>query len=101
VVYAVTQNGHLLALNATTGKNRWTANLDDKTSVSDTFRPSVADGVVYALNNTGVAYAFNAKTGALLWSRQSAGTLQSAPVTANGILYIGTESGGVEAFAAR
>jgi outer membrane protein assembly factor BamB len=57
--------------------------------------------VVYALNNAGVAYAFNAKTGALLWSYQSGGTLQTAPVIVNGILYIGTKSGGVEAFAAR
>lgn len=100
-LYAVTQNGVLLARNATTGAHLWTANLHDKGSVIDTFHPSVADGVVYALNNAGVAYAFNAKTGALLWSYQSGGTLQTAPVIVNGILYIGTKSGGVEAFAAR
>jgi uncharacterized protein YjbI with pentapeptide repeats/outer membrane protein assembly factor BamB len=100
-VYAVTQNGLLIAQNATTGAHRWTANLHDKGSVIDTFHPSVADGVVYALNNNGVAYAFNAKTGAQLWSYQSGGTLQTAPVIANGILYIGTKSGGMEAFAAR
>jgi uncharacterized protein YjbI with pentapeptide repeats len=100
-VYAVTQNGLLIALNAATGAHRWTANLHDKGSVIDTFHPAVADGVVYALNNAGVAYAFNAKTGALLWSHQSGGTLRTAPVIASGILYIGTKSGGVEAFAAR
>ena len=99
MLYAVTQNGLLIAQNATTGAHRWTANLHDKGSVIDTFHPSVADGVVYALNNAGVAYAFNAKTGALLWSYQSGGTLQTAPVIVNGILYIGTKAGGVEAFA--
>ena len=63
--------------------------------------PSAADGVVYALNTAGVAYAFDAKTGAQLWSYQSGCPLQTAPVIASGILYIGTKSGGVQAFAAR
>ena len=63
-------------------------------------RPSVADGVVYALNDNAVAYAFNAKTGARLWSYQAGGALETAPVVANGIVYFGTSSGGVEAFAA-
>jgi uncharacterized protein YjbI with pentapeptide repeats/outer membrane protein assembly factor BamB len=100
-VYLVTQNGLLIALNAATGAHRWTANLHDTSSGSDTFHPAVAGGVVYALSNAGTAYAFNATTGALLWSHPSGGALRTVPVIANGILYIGTKSGGVEAFAAR
>jgi eukaryotic-like serine/threonine-protein kinase len=100
-VYVVTQNGLLIALNAATGAHRWTANLHDTSSGADTFHPAVADGVVYALSNAGTAYAFNARTGALLWSHPSGGALRTVPVIANGILYIGTKSGGVAAFAAR
>jgi uncharacterized protein YjbI with pentapeptide repeats/outer membrane protein assembly factor BamB len=101
VVYAVASSGLLFAQNAATGAHLWSAKLSDKTPGNDTFHPSVADGVVYALSNAGVASAFNAKTGARLWSYQSGGTLQTAPVIANGILYIGTKSGGVEAIAVR
>ena len=100
MLYAVTRNGLLSALNAAAGAHRRTANLHD-TAGSGTFHPAAADGVVYALNSAGVAYAVNAKTGALLWSRQPGGTLRTAPVIANGILCTGTKAGGVEAFAAR
>ena len=56
--------------------------------------------MVYALNDNAVAYAFNAKTGARLWTHQAGNALVTAPVVANGIVYFGTRSGGVEAFAA-
>ena len=57
--------------------------------------------MVHTLNANGAAYAFNAKTAAQLWSYQAGNTLRAIPVIANGIVYIGTRSGGVEAFAAR
>ena len=88
------------ALNATTGALLW-SKLIARNSGSDTYRPSAADGVVYVLGANGVAVAFNAKTGARLWSYQAGSTLRAAPVVANGILYIGTRSGGVEAFTAK
>ncbi len=99
-VYAVAQSGILYALNAVTGARLWSASLNDKPAGSDKVAPSVADGVVYALNDNAVAYAFNAKTGARLWTHQAGNALVTAPVVANGIVYFGTRSGGVEAFAA-
>jgi uncharacterized protein YjbI with pentapeptide repeats/outer membrane protein assembly factor BamB len=101
VVYAVAQGGILYALNAATGALLWSKQLHDGTGERDTHGVSVADGVAYTLNANGVAYAFNADTSAQLWSYQAGKTLQATPVIANGIVYIGTRSGGVVAFAAR
>jgi outer membrane protein assembly factor BamB len=53
------------------------------------------------MTQNGLLIAQSAATGAQLWSYQSGGTLRTAAVIVNGILYIGTKSGGVEAFAAR
>jgi outer membrane protein assembly factor BamB len=100
VVYAVAQNGVLYARSAVTGAGLWSASLHDKTAGSDKVAPTVADGVVYALSDNAVAYAFNAKTGARLWTHQAGNALVTAPVVANGIVYFGTRSGGVAAFAA-
>jgi len=100
VVYAVTQDGILRALNAVTGVLLWSKQLHDSAGAHDTHGVSVADGVAYTLNANGVASAFNASTGAQLWSDQAGNTLQATPVIANGIVYIGTRSGGAEAFAA-
>jgi uncharacterized protein YjbI with pentapeptide repeats/outer membrane protein assembly factor BamB len=101
VVYAVTQDGILYALNATTGARLWSKQLHDGTGAHDTHGVSIADGVADTLSANGAAYAFNASTGMQLWSYRAGNTLQATPVIANGIVYIGTRSGGMEAFAAR
>ena len=55
----------------------------------------VSDGErLYALDNGGVLFAFDVKTGAQLW-HQTIGTIAKAsPVLADGKLYIGTENTG-------
>jgi outer membrane protein assembly factor BamB len=55
----------------------------------------VSDGErIYALDNGGVLFAFDAKTGQQLW-HQTLGTIAKAsPVLADGKLYIGTENTG-------
>ena len=101
VVYAVARSGVLYALNAATGTVLWSKTLHDGAGEHDTHGVAVAGGVAYTLNANGAAYAFNGKTGAQLWTYQAGDALQATPVIANGIVYIGTRSGGVEAFAAR
>jgi outer membrane protein assembly factor BamB len=55
----------------------------------------VSDGErIYAVDNGGVLFAFEARTGKELWT-ESLGTIQKAsPVLADGKLYIGTENTG-------
>jgi uncharacterized protein YjbI with pentapeptide repeats/outer membrane protein assembly factor BamB len=98
-VYAIDGNGVLHALNGATGATRWSATaLNDDGTPFDPYAPSVAGDVVYALSDSEVAYAFNAATGKKLWSYSIGNTLQSTPVVANGMLYIGTGTGGITAF---
>jgi len=54
----------------------------------------VSDGErIYIVDNGGILFAHDAKTGARLWE-QNLGTLQkSSPVLADGKLYVGTENG--------
>ena len=98
-VYAIDGNGVLHALNGVTGATRWSATaLNDEGTPFDPYAPSVAGDVVYALSDGEVAYAFNAATGKKLWSHSIGNTLQSTPVVANGMLYLGTGTGGITAF---
>jgi outer membrane protein assembly factor BamB len=54
----------------------------------------VSDGErIYEVDNGGILFAFDAKTGKQLWT-EKLGTLQkSSPVLADGKLYVGTENG--------
>jgi outer membrane protein assembly factor BamB len=54
----------------------------------------VSDGQrIYTVDNGGILFAHDAKTGARLWD-QNLGTIQkSSPVLADGKLYVGTENG--------
>jgi outer membrane protein assembly factor BamB len=96
--------GPLYAFNATTGATLWTATTDS----IDT--PAVANGIVYVGSYDGSSStlnAFNATTGAALWSAPT-GTFRtvnaynpynySAPVVANGVVYIGSGDGNIYAF---
>ena len=54
----------------------------------------VSDGErIYLVDNGGILFAFDAKTGKQLWT-EKLGTIQkSSPVLADGKLYVGTENG--------
>ena len=63
--------------------------------------PAVANGVVYIGSEDHKLYAYNARTGALLWSATTGGTIVSSPAVANGIVYVGSSDGKLYAYAAR
>ncbi|MBV8531314.1 MAG: PQQ-binding-like beta-propeller repeat protein [Candidatus Eremiobacteraeota bacterium] len=91
-VFVSGTNGVLYALRKSNGRKIWSTST---ASGHDYVRsaPSVANGVVYVIGggsggsgpNTS---AYNAATGALLWTSPSTiGTLYAPPIVANGILY--------------
>lgn len=96
VVYATAFDGHLYALNALTGARLWRFNLGS--TIPAAVSPAVANGVVYVTSPNEVAFAVNAQSGRELWSYSSGNLLQSAPVVANGHVYVGTGDGGLYAF---
>jgi outer membrane protein assembly factor BamB len=56
--------------------------------------PTVANGVVYfGEGNSGKLWAFDAKTGELLWSSAAGGNAFAAPIVADGMVYQGLWNG--------
>lgn len=51
------------------------------------------DGHIYTLNDTGIAYCWDARTGEEKWKVRLGGPVSSSPVYANGLIYAGNERG--------
>jgi outer membrane protein assembly factor BamB len=74
---------------------------DGSTTTAEATRSgiSIANGVVYISGYTDkTTYAFNAATGAKLWSAPLSGTGIVAPIVWNGHLYVGDMSGAIHAW---
>lgn len=85
VVYVSTSAEGLVALDATSGHEKWHYNPGAGLSHA----PAVAYGTVY-LTNRGTLHALDAQTGQERWQLQAGGDLYSDPVIADGILYFGS-----------
>ncbi|HEX4295789.1 MAG TPA: PQQ-binding-like beta-propeller repeat protein [Rhizomicrobium sp.] len=97
ILYAGTRDGHLLALDAATGAQRWSA----VTAAAIVSSPTVSDGTVYVTSNDHKLYAFDAATGAQRWASLTDYSISSSPVAANGLVYVVADSGTLFAFKAR
>src|SRR2546427_2818133 len=63
--------------------------------------PAVANGIVYIGSNDKIMYAFDAKTGKILWVHDANDGVGSSPAVANGIVYVGSDDDNLYAFNAR
>ncbi len=81
--------GSWSAINARTGKIVWQT-ADPSKGAIDTGAMSVANGVVYAGSYSGMMHAMDAKTGAILWSFDSGGSVVDGPAIADGVVYWGS-----------
>ncbi len=97
ILYVGTRDGHLLALDAATGAQRWSA----ATAASIVSSPTVSDGTVYVTSNDHKLYAFDAATGAQRWASLTDYSISSSPVAANGLVYVVADSGTLFAFKTR
>ena len=95
-LYATSDTGALVALDAATGAVRW----QGQTGSLSGGKPVVDPGMVYVgAGNFSRVYAFNAATGKLVWS--AAGSLpQVGPVEANGVVFVPTVNQGQTALTA-
>jgi outer membrane protein assembly factor BamB len=95
---SVTSPGYLVALNAATGKLRWSSSAAGTIGV-----PIVANGTVYIAPTDGKVYAFAAGTGKEIWEFQrttgvSTRTgLDGYPTLSAGVLYVDSDGGAVYA----
>jgi outer membrane protein assembly factor BamB len=89
--YAVDLGGHLFCLDANTGKEYWTHDLEAPCWSS----PYWVDGKVYLGNDNGSVFIFkHGKEKDLLATIDMGAGIRATPVAANGVLYVMTESPG-------
>ncbi len=85
VVYTITGNGDLLAVDARTGQGLWRRDTD---VVGDAIVPPlVAGGVLYAGLPDGNFYALDAANGAVRWQYPAGGLSCGSPALVNGVVY--------------
>jgi outer membrane protein assembly factor BamB len=90
---------YVYALDAATGALVWRRPIGTLSSTqnSSTSTPAVGNGVVYiglgsSSPQRGELHAFNANTGAPLWSYKVAGQIDSSPAVAHGVVYFGSSN---------
>lgn len=81
--------GHLYALDARSGRQKWQFQQVDGYIESS---PVVVGGIVYigssSASSDGNFYALDALSGSKKWSFQTGGTIESVPVVANNVVYV-------------
>lgn len=94
-VVAAGAKGYLLALDADTGAVRWKQETPKEWT---TYRPLVTGSVVIAGDTEKNVCAFDQKTGNRLWCRSVGQVPRGLGVSNDGVLYVGSLSGVVQAF---
>jgi outer membrane protein assembly factor BamB len=91
VIYAADDLKSLWAIDAESGRKRWVAHVPFG---GYGFGVAVADGMVYAggrdVDHTAPVYAYDAKTGALVWKTKTNGQVNGTPAVAYGRVYVGS-----------
>jgi len=75
---------------------KWSANIPVGTSSA-----AVANGIVYVGSTDNHLYAFDAKSGVLVWQAATGGFIMSSPAVKNGVVYVGSDDGLIYAFDAQ
>src|SRR5262249_3063345 len=76
----------LYALDAHTGAIIW-----QQPAFPSSASPAVVNGIVYIGTGRGSVFAFNARTGAMLWATMAVGYVASSPTVVNGVVYVGCD----------
>ena len=82
-----TDGGAIVALDASTGKQKWSYNtgtIDIKSS------PVIADGAIFIGSNDGAVYAITTG-GSLKWKFSTSDNIESSPSVKNGVVYFGSQ----------
>jgi outer membrane protein assembly factor BamB len=89
VAYVVGQDAAVVALDARTGSEVWSA----ETNGPNSALAAIAAGVVYVASDEGAVFAFDAPTGELIWRADLIEGKAYAPVVSAGYVIVGTSRG--------
>lgn len=95
-VYVSQSSGAFSAVNARTGKPRWTFHASSGLQSS----PIVVDGRAYFGSNDGTLYALDDRSGNVLWKRDLGPSVKASPSIHRGVLFVGDYGGRVHALRA-
>ena len=93
VVYSVTGDRRMLALDADTGEQIW----EVKGLGVANSTPAIAGGALYVGFGSSVVSAIDIATGERLWNTRTDGPIYAAPVVKDGLVYVGTGQGTLHA----
>jgi outer membrane protein assembly factor BamB len=97
-LFFVDNDGYAHALNANTGKSRWSRRIAKLNAAT----PTYAKGRLYIVNmDPGQVLSLNAKTGKQIWKKSLPCRSESSPVVVRGRVYFGCENGVLYALKAR
>ncbi|MFN8902601.1 MAG: outer membrane protein assembly factor BamB [Lysobacteraceae bacterium] len=111
LVYAVTGDGALRAIDVESGDTRWEAGLSEVTNsrgwrlwdrkvVDGGLQSSVAvgEGLVVVAGRSGVVFALNAEDGAVRWKAKASAEVLAAPLVVRGLVVVRSQDGRTVAF---
>lgn len=95
VVFVTTLNGHLYALDASTGERLWHFKAGEVIwgSAACGTRELGGNGLVFVASWEGVIYALDAKTGKEKWKLETEEPISASPCLVDSMIYIGTRRG--------
>lgn len=93
MVFFVSGDGFLYAVDANDGKLVWKSYIGLNKSNFAFSSPAVADGVVYVGSKNHLVFAVNAENGELVWRYKTGGPVLSSPAASDGVVYIGSNDG--------
>jgi outer membrane protein assembly factor BamB len=89
MIYVTTSRGQVMALDTTTGMERWRADV----GVNITASPTVAGAVVLVGTESGVVFGLDVHTGARLWEFKTEGKITGSPIVAGETMYVVSHDG--------
>lgn len=101
-VYALTQDGAMLALERRTGRARWSYSTGNPLSGAARFvAPALDEGRVFVPGEDGVIHALNANTGSSIWKSLLSSPVTTSLVVVGGEVFVGTKDGALHRMDAR
>ncbi len=91
ILYAGSEDGHIYALHAATGKVKWNDDLSALEPSGFDSSPVVAGSRLYIGGNSGNVYAVDTSDGFTPWVFPTGGAVVSSPTVVNGVVYVGSE----------